>query len=361
MIKNMRLLNKRISKQIENIIFSVNDKFSEGKIYIKKISINSSKQNIYLFSSKKCEQKLALREIRHENKLREYINCKNIWIKEIFPKIYYINKKEKLVLGEWIDGERIANFKTNVYPKTISLKSLENIADLMAKIHSTILNDFSPIEFEPVVNTPIRNTLKTVPKKLFFSCVAKNFEKVSNIFSEAKNNCNIKQINFKEIDSLINIGINLLKKNKAVIETIPFFSLLHGDTHPENIILKNNKISFIDFENMHYGDRAWELAFFLEEGEQVGYINNKIKSLFLSKYQESFRKLKPKLNDKNLKTRIEIYKACIMIKFLALICNGLASSKKGEININLYNNILQRLNKLIILKEKDKNENQNQN
>lgn len=344
----MTMMTLVAAKIKEKIIanFIRENNLNNPKISLNKIEINSFKQEIFIINFKGFKKRYALHKTKTKNKLNEYLNCRKLK-NSIFPKIYNIDKKNREVITEWIEGKKIASFKNDIYPKIVSQRKLNQIADLLAKLHSTLSQRFSPIEIDPIIIAPNRDTLKTAAKTKLFDNIIKNYNKSFGHLRIGQRKNDLRGIDINELKTLLKSGLDYLRKSRTTIESVPFFSLLHGDMLPENILFTKDNVRLIDFENMHYGDRAWELAFFFEEGEQADYINEKNKDKFLDRYCRSFRKFYKMNIDNNLKERIKVYQVFIVIKFLALICNGLASDGES-INLKLYNDILSRAKNLLL-------------
>lgn len=91
----------------------------------------------------------------------------------------------------------------------------------------------------------------------------------------------------KFIEGYINENIDMLKNSPV--------SFQHDDFHPQNIIIKNEKLNgIIDFDSFDWGD-PWEEFFklpkytiqtstYFAKGQVMGYFDNKIPDIFWRKY-----------------------------------------------------------------------------
>lgn len=103
----------------------------------------------------------------------------------------------------------------------------------------------------------------------------------------------------------------LIETEEKNISTLPRLSIVHGDAHPENIIIINrDKIGIIDFTDLCLTDFARDLGCFMQQlnymmmkkiGDQA--YADEIKSIFLENY---LKNAKIEMTD-GLKNRISLY------------------------------------------------------
>lgn len=137
----------------------------------------------------------------------------------------------------------------------------------------------------------------------------------------------------KRLDSTFHRLADLKKKN---FNTFPV-SIIHGDYHPENIIVKKSepdKIKVIDFTDLSLGDPMVDLGSFIQQIDFMGFeclsrANiNKYKTIFLEYYfNKKFEDID--INDLN---RINLYQAWVVLRTtLLLFYAKSASHPLGEL------------------------------
>lgn len=311
-------------------------------------NLDLDKQRIAIFLVNGQNRKLAFRFIKNSNtpvgmiKFSEYINCQRLKnLQTRAPKVFYIDHDDKEVITEWFDGEAIADFSSDQITKYIpTQEDIIGIEDAFVTLHSNLSDGFSNAEEEPTMNRWYIDIFEKSDKQDLFQFVITSYRRVFPNLDAAIGNSALKRV-LPEVRQICDYGLIFLARQKAIIESVPAFSLLHGDATPENIIRTADDIRLIDFEYMHYGDPAAELAFFFEEGTQLGFINDKAKNRFVASYKRKMHLLTG-IDDETLTPRIDAYQVYVMFKFLGLICNGLTSDTKDDVNFRLLEDILTR-------------------
>jgi thiamine kinase-like enzyme len=237
------------------------------------------------------------------------------------PKVFLIDYKFKylFIVEEFINANKILKLSNHI---------IKNIAKSLAEIHQysncKINTKISIIkEYLPYFNQQIKKTKK---QKLMHKELCFFIEKAKKY---------------------IILNEDLFKKYSNV-------KLLHGDMHCGNILLKDKKIIFIDWENSEYNDPIFDIVAFFYESENLQYltkknsISNEQKNLFLNEYL----KINP---DKNLRKKLKIiyplrwlsdtlWLAFRIIDYENIPLNLRKKSKEDY--FNLYNFNIQKLHKL---------------
>lgn len=163
------------------------------------------------------------------------------------PKI--LEKRSDSFVEEYIDGDLLdIIYKDNCNINRSDIDSIISNIVLLTSINYQKLNDFKKWN----------NTVE------FFNFQITNTE---NIWNEYK-------VKYENIYKILNIDdnfIDILKQLPKKIDICRPLCLIHGDRHKNNMIKKNGKIYFIDWELSCIGDLAYDIAFHIH---QMKYCNS---------------------------------------------------------------------------------------
>ena len=188
------------------------------------------------------------------------------------PKVFLLDKKFKhpLIVEEFIKGNKISKLSNSLVKK---------IAKALAEIHLAFSSKKrKPKSIKNKYISRFNKRLKLIRKN------KKMFDTLSAYANKAKKYLDKKDLFFQ-------------KHAKNVFS--------HGDMHCGNIILRNGKVFFTDWENSKFDDPAFDIVAFFYESENLQYFNEKNsisaahKRLFLKEYL----KINP---DKHLRGKIDI-------------------------------------------------------
>ncbi len=184
------------------------------------------------FCVKRALSKLAVKEdwfasIERNNFEANYFNvCKKV-LPTSFPKILGHDEKKYILAMEWFNENNYILWKKKLLKKEISFSDAENIAYILAKIHSSF---FNKKEYEK----------KFLNDKTFFDIRIEPYI----IFSSKS---------YPEYKSKFLDAANSLKINKS--------TLIHGDFSPKNILIGKKSPVILDAETACWGDGIFDLAF----------------------------------------------------------------------------------------------------
>ncbi len=96
----------------------------------------------------------------------------------------------------------------------------------------------------------------------------------------------------KKIHEIVLLLDDLFKKNQQIFSNLKNTYLIHGDLHDDNILLSNNELRYVDWEEAHYGDNALDFASLL----WFIQLNKEDYEYYLSSYKNNIK-------DRTLETR----------------------------------------------------------
>ena len=189
------------------------------------------------------------------------------------PKVFLFDKKFKapFIIEEFIEGRKISRLSNLIVKK---------IAESLGEIHTSlkISGKRGPISIKKEYIPSFNKRLKILQKNKQMHDI------MSDYVEKAK---------------------RYLADNEKIFQKYSAKVLLHGDTHCENIFLRNNDIIFLDWEGSEFNDPVFDIVAFFYESENLQHFNEKKgisekhKSLFLKEYSKINR-------DKHLKEKIRI-------------------------------------------------------
>jgi thiamine kinase-like enzyme len=202
------------------------------------------------------------------------------------PKPLFYDNKFKAFFYQGVDGENLLYY---IKKENFDITSyLEQASTWLAQLHSI------PVTSSENFN-PKNSRIKTIVPgpKHFFNSIEKKFpEYLKTIKTHFNNLVEEEEKNLKSIDKLV---------------------MIHGDFHPENIIINktDGKVSAIDFTDMCLADWARDIGNFLQQLRFMasGKISSKeieaYENFFLSDYMKK-RSIK---NNSEIEKRIKLYKS----------------------------------------------------
>lgn len=308
------------------------------------------KQEICLFRfSNPNSPVFAYRLIKNPNKLREYLACIEYNPDDIgYPAIRYLNAVSSEVVTDWIIGERLAYFDRpqRLQPK-VGTDELNSVMSCLTRLHRHTSTTFSNVELVPRTHQLAIDEQAFLSPKRYHPRMVESYSLVFDPIEQARNQGFISMTEYQSIKGMASYVLKIIESSNEVIKDFGNFSLLHGDVHAENIIKTPEGMKLIDFENMHYGDRAVEIAYFLEHCSQAGFINQKDVDTLVDHYLELLAKDCPDAVDQNFKDRLKIVRAYLTVKLLGMLSNGYTSSDQNSINKALFEDVLLR-SKIVI-------------
>lgn len=184
------------------------------------------------FCIKRALSKLTVKEdwfapVERNNYEAKYFSvCKKI-LPAPFPKILGHDKKKFILAMEWFNSKSYILWKKELLNKKLSISQAENIAKILAKIHSIFYNKK---KYEKIfTNDKIFFDIRIEPYIMFTS---KHYPKYKSNFLDAANS---------------------LVMNKSTI--------IHGDFSPKNILIGKKSPIILDAETACWGDPIFDLAF----------------------------------------------------------------------------------------------------
>ncbi len=264
----------------------------------------------------------------------------------LFPEVRYINSNTREVVVEWIEGKQLGYFDKPKEKQPVVTDSLMNdILKAIVGLHKTTSQKFNPLEVAPraLKNAVVDDML--LHKDSYFNLLVEWYRRVYDSLNIGRNMNNLDILFLDKVSKLVRSGEEYLSAHIKNIAMPPSFSLLHGDLHPENILKTRNGVRLIDFEYIHFGDRAAEMAYFFEQGSQSGYIDDSNREQILMKYLHLLEKNAGVL-DPSFSDRFNLMEVYTTYKFLGLLCGGYTSSEKNKVNEVLLEDVYQRAIKL---------------
>lgn len=312
------LLKEYIKKHHKLEIFNLK---KHSSIFIKKLASGSYNLNYLVkIDSKNFLFRLSVYSDDFEgNKLnKEYALLKKLNGLHA-PRIFYYDEKFKypLLIEEFVEGKKITKLSNSLIRK---------IARALAEIHLSI---------KP-------KSTETQPITEYFISRFKRLELIKN------------PIMYKILSKYVGKAQVYIKEKDKILQRYQNNVLLHGDMHCSNILLKEKKVVFVDWENTNFGDPSLDLVAFFYESENLQYFSGKNsiskeqKELFLREYL----KINP---DPHLIQKIKIlYPVRWLSDTLWLASrivdyNNIPSASRDKLRkeyINFYNFNLKRLQHL---------------
>jgi len=258
-----------------------------------------------------------------------YLNC------------YHFDLERRLAIYNWVEGQPLSTFDQPKHFNQLTDQRIYNLAELLAKIHSISNTGFSNTTNEPSYKPNMDFRQLILEPKRYQAFLTDDFKLAwKKHLPRAYQRGLINSQQQAQLAMIEEKSIKLVKKQIQLIDDLNLFSLLHGDLTPENIICHGDLIFFIDFELWHYGDRALDLAFMLEQFAQAKALTQNKEKALVNLYLE-------KLNengvvDHHFSERLAFLKKYVLWKFLILVADGLTTANLDKLNQNLFQNMLDR-------------------
>ncbi|MAG44510.1 hypothetical protein CL633_01340 [bacterium] len=253
----------------------------------------------------------------------------------------WIDKSNQVVILKWISGRKLFSFDDCDVDSHITDATWSSVGETLARVHEYTYNRFSHVEMEP-------SFYKSLMCRYFFGAIDNFRDFVLYSFIEPVNN----SLQNAVLRSLLSIQdaftiqqkceevVIWVQEHDTLIKELSLFSVLHGDTHPENIIIRDDlSATLIDWEWWHIGDPASEIAFLFEQMDQAGV------SAYAVLLKSYFKHRSPCSlgNTASFIKRINLYKRIILGKFTAMVANGLCSPDLQSVNQPLFKHLYNRL------------------
>lgn len=286
----------------------------------------------------------AYRLIKDARKLREYPSCMEYRSEDIgYPTIRYFNEASSEVVTDWIVGDNLAYFDR---PKRLQPKvgpdELTGVMYCLMKMHKHTSTCFSNVELVPRTHRLATGKQLSLPHESYYPRIVESYGLVFESIDQARHRSFVSMDEYRSIKNMADQVSEVLEGSRNLFSNFGHFSLLHGDVHAENIIKTPNSIRLIDFENMHYGDRAVEIAYFLEHCSQAGFINQEKVDPLVDQYLELLADNCPGVIDKNFKDRFRVLRAYLTVKLLGMLSNGYTTGDQNGVNRTLFEDVLSR-------------------
>jgi len=256
--------------------------------------------------------------------------------------------EKRLAVYNWLPGNPIFLFDQADATSMLTGDRTKNLIRGLVEIHSESSMGFSLVTDEPSYQPNMRGRWQLLPPNAYSEYMFRSFiESWEGHLLRARNRLLINEAQWRELMSIQKECRKKIEIDIGILDSVGTFSFLHGDLTPENIICHDSEIAFIDFEFWHYGDRAVELAFLLEQFHQADALSSGRESEFVESYQ---RELEASgVVDQYLFDRLSFFSRYVLWKFLVLVADGLTTVANDSLNLSLYNNLLCR--SLALLKE----------
>ena len=203
------------------------------------------------------------------------------------PDIIYVNDKEKLIIETGQRGKNLFDLLTHV-DKTIGLNYFRLAAQWLARFHN-----------KNIKHGDIEGAIKKERKR--FDSYHKSFTKTKSPY-------------LKQIDPVINFVRD--KEEEIYAKLRGSFVLNHGDYHPKNIIIGQDRqqdittlfVSVIDFGNAILFPRSFDVGYFLSQFESQFYAYPEIskyciESAFIDTYIKESDVIPP-----DFRTQVSLFK-----------------------------------------------------
>lgn len=168
------------------------------------------------------------------------------------PKVYsYQKSKYSILVEEFIQGQKI---------RKLSDQIIKKIAKALAEIHLS------------------KKSRKSQGLSKFY------VQRLKRRLNHIKKNKTI----HKQLSKYVVKALKDIKQNEKTFRKYQRPVFIHGDMHCGNMILRKNKIIFLDWENNAFADPAFDIVAFFYESENQQYfkksITKKQKDLFIKEY-----------------------------------------------------------------------------
>lgn len=225
---NIEIVDYQLLKTVDTIVYKITD----------------IQNNKYIVKLYKKSNAAIVEKITHNAPFLAFIKNNTDLEVQAVPKLYFPlvdweNEQRYIVLCNWIAGE---------IPKKIDANFAKNLGEMMAKLH------LAAAFFEEKINVlEIDNQLIAAVQPKILNTIKLNKDQVEKL-----------NIVFEKINNL------LLETGKAKAD----YGLIHSDLHLDNMLINENKLSPIDFDEIAYGHFLTDIAVTFNELE--GFKNHKM-------------------------------------------------------------------------------------
>jgi aminoglycoside phosphotransferase (APT) family kinase protein len=222
------------------------------------------------------------------------------------PKVLFLGQPEFLpsavLVMEFIEGEHKEFFK-------LKDDEIQRLARAVVDIHSITKEKFSispgaPAEKEGAQYDYLQEMIANTITKRLEHADPSVFAKDKDVIDEAKERLKSITLRYKDAFS-----------GKE-------FSLLHLDIIPPNVLWHEDKITFVDWIALSFGDRAEEVAYIFA----INNLGEHFQQVFLDEYQKL-------VSDKVLLERVKVYMLKHKLFDLAWSITMLSDEKAGKITL----------------------------
>src|SRR5215472_149042 len=262
-------------------------------------------------------------------------------------ELVWHDPESSVAVYTWVAGQPVFPFdKAPGQPMTAA--SRKALAIRLARWHSHTSERFTVMEPEPAIWKSRRIgpawSASAEYEQFILASLEQNATKALRL-AEFVNV--VPRTRLRELDSLLKWGVESLLARMDLLAAIPSFSLLHGDLHQENILLDGDQVRFIDYEDVHYGDRAMDVAFLLENLRQGPLLSDAEEESLLAVYVEELHALVGAQIDPKIPSRINLYRVYVALKFAAVTAAGFSTGSPNKINWSLLDFAMTRAGSLL--------------
>lgn len=214
-------LNKKNIHDVTQVKHTIADILNTQPSLVKMTPILEGLSGAHIFKINTLEKEYVARFIDQKpiNERIHEININKIASEEGFgPKIYHTDTTLGLILMDSLKNESLTQSRSsnNLY---------QSLGKVVQKMHSA---QYPELKELPTIFDRLNKFLDTIN----FESAPQHKEKLSMIIKEIQN----------------------------ALKTFTHLSFVHGDLHPSNILLSDNKIYIIDYERSAFGDPYFDLA-----------------------------------------------------------------------------------------------------
>ncbi|MAG29037.1 hypothetical protein CL632_02735 [bacterium] len=250
-----------------------------------------------------------------------FINKHGFKGKDVFlPNPLFFDKKLKVFCYQGVDGKNLLYYITQ--QKTDLSRYLKQAAHWIAALHQTPINKTKNFN-------PANSYIKTaIPADYFLP-------KINRLFPN----------NYQEIKSQFEKLVKFEEKN---ISTLNRKYLIHGDFHPENVIINasDGKVSVIDFTDICLADWTRDVGSFMQQlrymsrGMRNDDETKKYQQLFMNEYLTTLNIKKTTAIEK----RITLYRAWTAIRStIFFLTKEPAEPRNAATELNMTQELISKL------------------
>jgi hypothetical protein len=242
----------------------------------------------------------------------------------------------------WVSGAPL--FQFDCRPEVlVDAKLMMSLARRLAGWHSHTFDKFSAVECEPAVFKSRLLERVMISRENYANFLMIGLAQSTSLILGATGGSGlINRDEASRVEKCVNRALAALSDRVDELLGVPSFSLVHGDLHHENILVDGREIHFVDYEDVHVGDRALEIAFLLENFCQGPLLSNEQEVELISYYAMSLAEHLPSCPDENLASRVQLYRVFVAAKFTLATLGGFSCSRYGAVNRQMLEFYLHR-------------------